>query len=54
MTMSVVDPGQVKLAIEKEGKFPQLTTFDQVRDIKSIQCFIFNHCKICIFISLFT
>lgn len=27
--MSVVDPGQVKLAIEKEGKFPQLTTFDQ-------------------------
>lgn len=27
--MSVVDPGQVKLAIEKEGQLPLLTTFDQ-------------------------
>lgn len=28
--MSVVDPGQVKLAIEKEGQLPLLTRFDQV------------------------
>lgn len=28
--MSVVDPGQIKLAIEKEGQLPLLTTFDQV------------------------
>ncbi|XP_068699664.1 engulfment and cell motility protein 1-like [Montipora foliosa] len=27
--MSVVDPGQIKLAIEKEGQLPLLTTFDQ-------------------------
>lgn len=27
--MSVADPGQIKLAIEKEGQLPLLTTFDQ-------------------------
>lgn len=34
--MSVVDPGQVKLAIEKEGQLPLLTTFDQSLPLEEI------------------
>ena len=40
--MSVVDPGQVKLAIEKEGQLPLLTTFDQVRTVL-LRLFVFEH-----------
>jgi len=34
--MSVVDPGQIKLAIEKEGQLPLLTTFDQSLPLEEI------------------
>lgn len=34
--MSVVDPGQVKLAIEKEGQLPLLTRFDQSLPLEEI------------------
>lgn len=34
--MSVVDPGQVKLAIEKEGQLPLLTAFDQSLPLEEI------------------
>ena len=41
--MSVVDPGQIKLAIEKEGQLPLLTTFDQVK-----LTFAHSSCKVSI------